>query len=386
MIGTNDRTYHSWGLQGLGRWRHETDRLSSTLQWGFRLHGDQVERLHSEDPYAMVGGFLSPVAEPTQITTENKGSSLAFSAHLHEELGLGPVRLLPGLRLEVIRGRLEDRLTDEDSVATRAVVLPGFGLYVQPTPWLGLLAGIHRGFSPVAPGQPEEVKAEESWNVEAGLRAAHRGGQAEVIGFFNDYRNMTGQCTLSAGCPEDLLDRQHNGGQVHVYGLEAQLSYRAALPKGFSVEPRLSYTWTGSSFQTSFDSPSPHFGSVIVGDRLAYVPEHRGSASVGIEHHLGGVQVSVSAQTAMRDLPGQGELTAGESVPAMVSVDLNAQLRLARHAQIYVTLTNITNEAHMISRRPYGARPVRPFHAMIGVKLALTDQGEGIIDILREKS
>jgi len=385
MVGSNDRKYHSWGLQGLGHWRHDTERISSVLQWGFRLHGDQVERLHREDPYVMFEGALTPGGQEGEVTTENKASSLAFSAHLHEELGLGPVRLLPGVRLEVIRGRLEDRMTVEDSVATRAVLLPGFGFYAQPASWLGLLAGVHRGFSPVAPGQPEEVKPEESWNVEAGIRAAHRGGQVEVVGFFNDYRNMTGQCTLSAGCPQDLLDRQHNAGQVHVYGLEAQLSYRANLPRGFSVEPRLSYTWTGSRFQTSFNSPSPHFGSVSAGDSLAYVPEHRGAASFGLVHALGGVQVSVSAQTAMRDLPGQGELTEQDSVPAMMSVDVNAQLRISRHAQLYVTLTNITNEAHMLSRRPYGARPVRPFHAMAGLKLALGDQGVGLVETIREK-
>ena len=385
IIGTNARTYHSAGVQGLGRWDTKNDKVQSSLQWGFRIHGDQVERLHTEDPFAMTAGHLSPIDEETVTATQNLGSTLAFSAHVHEELGLGPIRLLPGLRLEVIRGTLLDRETEEESTATRAVLLPGFGFYGQATPWLGVLAGVHRGFSPVAPGQPDEVKPEESWNVEAGLRASHRGFSAEAIGFFNDYNNLTGQCTLSSGCPEDLIDRQHNGGAVFVYGVEALVSYRASLPAGLTLEPRFSYTWTGSRFQTSFESQSPHFGSVREGDSLAYVPEHRGAGSLALQHDLGGVELSVSGQSEMRDMPGQGGFVEGDSIPALASLSLNAQLRLTSRLQFYVTLTNLTNEAHILSRRPYGVRPGRPFHAMFGFKLDLRGQGDGVFDLLRAR-
>jgi Fe(3+) dicitrate transport protein len=385
LVGTNAREFHSWGVQSQGQWRLETSKVTSSLQWGVRLHGDQVERLHTEDPFEMVSGAMTAVAEDTAIVTDNKASSIAFSAHVHEELGFGPVRLLPGLRVEVIRGRFEDKLSGVDTALTRAVVLPGLGLYVQPTPWMGVLAGVHRGFSPVSPGQPEEVKPEESWNVEAGLRFDHKGFHGEAIGFFNDYSNLTGQCTLSSGCPSDLLDQQHNGGQVHVYGLEALLGYEALLPEGFILKPSLSYTWTGSRFRTTFNSPSPHFGQVREGDSLGYVPEHRGAVTLGLLHSLGGVELSFSGQTEMRDVPGQGEVARAEGIPAQYSMDLNAQLRITSRAQLYVTLTNITNQAQMVSRRPYGARPGRPFHAMVGLKIDLQPQDDGIVELLRSK-
>ncbi len=46
-----------------------------------------------------------------------------------------------------------------------------------------------------------------------------------MVGFFNDYKDLTGTCTLSGGCDEDNEGQQFNGGAVWVYGLEATASW-----------------------------------------------------------------------------------------------------------------------------------------------------------------
>ena len=93
---------------------------------------------------------------------------------------------------------------DEDPSDLDTVFVPGLGAHAQALPWLGVLAGVHSGFSPVSPGQPEEVEPERSINYEAGVRIDHRTARthtrADAIGFFNDYSNLTSECTISSGC------------------------------------------------------------------------------------------------------------------------------------------------------------------------------------------
>ena len=177
--------------------------------------------------------------------------------------------------MEVISSDFANRLTDTDSSDTDVVLIPGIGVHYQLTPWLGLLGGIHRGFSPVVPGQSDTADPEFSVNYEAGARADWEHTQAELIGYFNNYSNLTAICTLSAGCSDAQLDTQFDGGSVYVYGLEALLAHEHALARGIALFGRASYTLTLSEFQDSFSSNNPQFGDVTKGDELAYVPNHQ---------------------------------------------------------------------------------------------------------------
>ncbi len=384
LIGTNERTFHSYGAQLLGRWRFTGERVRSNLEVGVRVHGDSIRRNHLEQPFAMTSGVLVPGGDE-RATTGNTGRALALSAHVHEDFKIGPVRVVPGVRVEVVRTAFEDTHAGTPERSTvRATPLPGLGIHVQPTPWLAIFGGVHRGFSPVAPGQAAEVKPEASWNIELGGRFDWRDVGVEIVGFFNDYSNLTGTCTFSSGCADGLVDQQHNGGAVHVYGLEAVYDQGIRLPEGMELRPGVSYTWTGSRFRTAFRSASPHFGDVDVGDALPYVPEHQGSARLLFVHPFGDVELSVAAQSAMRDVPGQGEIDEAEKVAAHAVLDLATSLRVTRHASLYLTINNLTDARYMVSRRPLGARPGRPFHLMVGLKLAFSPRGEGIVERLRD--
>ena len=384
LIGTNQRTFHSYGAQLLGHWRVEKEKVGSKLEVGVRVHGDSIHREHTEDGFAMASGVLVSDGGETAATTENRGRALALAAHVQEELRVGPMRVIPGVRLEVVRTSLDDLLAgNETEPITRVTALPGIGLQGRPASWLALFGGVHRGFSPVSPGQDPEVMPESSWNFEFGGRFDWRGIHVEVVGFFNDYSNITGTCTFSSNCGGADVDSQHNGGAVHVYGLEAVYDHAIRLPAQMELRPGLSYTWTGSRFRTSF-SGAGYFGSVKEGDRLPYVPEHQGSARVLWVHPVGDVELSVSAQGPMRDVPGQGEVASLEKIPAHAVVDLAATLRVTRHASVYLKINNLTDARYMVSRRPLGVRPGRPFHLMVGLKLAFAPRGPGVIEKLRD--
>ncbi|MBJ96206.1 MAG: ligand-gated channel protein, partial [Rickettsiales bacterium] len=381
-LGTNDRQYHSYGAVITANWRKEFKKLESNTEFGIRLHGDQIERNHFEEAYAMQQGQLTSADSEPVTTLQNIGKAFAFAGHVHEELNIGPFTAVPGLRLEVIRSSMDNLLADQQSAATRAILLPGLGLHLQARPWLSFLAGVHRGFSPASPGQAAEVKPEESWNIEAGARLGWQGTSAEVVGFFNNYSNLTGTCTLSSGCDQELLDQQFNAGKVFVYGLEAMFEQRFELPAGMQLRAGGSYTWTGSRFRSDFNSASSMFGAVSAGDKLPYVPEHQGAGHLTLVSPISSFELAVTAQSPMRDLPGQGEIAADALIPEHATLELAAHLRLLPHLSIYATVNNLTNASYLTAKRPYGSRGTRPVHAMFGLKVAAAPSRSSLWDIV----
>src|SRR5690606_30179617 len=103
MIGTNDRRFHSFGVQTLARHEAYVGPVESRLELGLRLHGDVVRRLHTEDPYAMRGGRLERADGPRETTLDSLTEAQALAVHAHEDLRYGRFHVLPGFRVEAVR-------------------------------------------------------------------------------------------------------------------------------------------------------------------------------------------------------------------------------------------------------------------------------------------
>jgi Fe(3+) dicitrate transport protein len=191
---------------------------------------------------------------------------------------------------------------------------------------------------------------------------------AEIIGFFNDYTNLTGECSFSGGCYAELLDRQFNAGEVQVYGLETMLSYRLDLGGGLSIPTKLVYTLTQSSFQTDFVSDNPQFGEIEAGDALPYVPVHQASLKLGLSGERFGLNISASFVDEMREVAGQGTPEPGDATDSIFMVDAAFHIDVWG-LRLYTKLDNALNEQSIVARRPYGARPNKPLMIQAGVKL-----------------
>lgn len=371
VMGTNDRRYHAFGLQSLARWDRQGDRVGSTLELGLRLHGDVVDRLHDEAAWQVQDGALvDPGVEPT-VTTDSTETAQALAAHVHEELRLGMLHLLPGARVEVIRGTSTDHLRAEGEPqvdpVTRAVLLPGGAVLLRPLDALDLFAGAHRGFSPVAPGEDAQVQPELAWSYEAGTRVSRPGAHAEVVGFLVDYINLTGDCTLSGGCSNDDLGRSFSGGKVWVWGLEASAAIEAPLPAGLRLPLEASYGLTRSRFRTAFVSDFPEFGDVDVGDSLPYSPTHQAGARAALVHDRFDLGLGAAWRSGMLDEAGTFPVTETD-VPALLLLDAAASVQVHKGWSLYATGTNLAGEQAIVSWRPYGARPTAPLQVMAGVE------------------
>ncbi|MEZ4459496.1 MAG: TonB-dependent receptor [bacterium] len=218
LIGENKRTFVSQGVQSTVVHRAEGDGWAHRAEVGLRVHNDSIDRDHSQAPFAMVNN--RPVRqEAPSPTLDNTGRTTAFAAFFFEQFSWSRLTLAPGVRVEHYRQSLTNDATGSSVENDDTVVVPGVGLNVELIDHLSALAGVHRGFSPTAPGQAG-VESETSINYEAGLRYSDskQDRLLEAVAFLNDYDNLVGDCAFSAGCDESDLDRQFNGGAVNVVG------------------------------------------------------------------------------------------------------------------------------------------------------------------------
>jgi Fe(3+) dicitrate transport protein len=367
-IGTNARRFVSQGVQAQARVLGAIGGLENKLEVGARLHADHIERDHDQRDYDVVGGQLQEAGD-LEVTADNRGEATALALHVVDQLDVWRFTFTPGFRAEIIGTGFEDRLAGTSSQANQVALLPGFGALMELPGGFELVGGVHRGFSPVGPGQPEEVDPEYAINSEFGARYARAASQTQVeaIGFTSAYSNVTGQCAFSSGCAPEDLDRQFNGGEAFIWGVEAVAAHTLEAPGGLSFPLRATYTFTDARFQSAFRSTNPQFGDVEVGDALPYVPTHQASGQFGLRWS-GGVSLNVGATYVdrMREEASQGE--DGTFTDAYTMLDALVGWSPVETVQIYVRGDNLLDAAPIVSRRPYGARSIRPRFGQLGVK------------------
>lgn len=368
ILGGNAREFVSQGIQAIANHRTYGEGWYNQLQLGVRLHNDWIERDHSREEYLMRSMQLERNDTPISTSTHNRGEALALAAHVLDEFFIADLTLTPGLRAELISTEFTDFLADETSDNTQSILIPGLGAHYAITPEFGVLAGVHRGFSPVSPGQPDGVEPETSVNYEAGFRYSKERTRTlvEAIGFFNDYGNLIGECSFSVGCEEELVDRQFNAGDVWIYGAELVAAHSFALGGTWYLPSRAAYTLTETEFQTSFTSGNPQFGDVEEGDELPYVPQHQASVQLGVTNQTFALNTRLTYVGEMREEAGQGD--EGRTTDNYATIDLLTSYEFLDGFAGYGKVSNLLGTQAIASRRPYGARPIAPFMARLGLK------------------
>jgi len=363
----NDRRYYSRGIESKLTWETNIDNAEVIVDTGIRLHQDNVKRLHRATYYDMKSGVMVLNGTPAEIITQNDDTATAIAAFTNVNAVINDVHLTFGLRIEHIEGESIDILNNLKSENTDTVVLPGAGIFYQLTKSQGLLFGVNKGYVPNSPGQEGNVDPEESWNYEFGWRYSSDSLQGEVIGFLNDYSNLKAVCSFSNGCNEEL-DQEFNGGEIDVYGIEASTSTNFNLTKTISIPVKVAYTYSQSEFQNSFDSSFSQWGNVKAGDELPYLPDHQLSVEAGLQGDSWQASLLVKYVSEMPEAAGDNTELAGFMTDELVQIDFSSWLQINEAIKLYAKLDNITDEAVIVSRRPFGARPGKPRQAIVGMK------------------
>jgi Fe(3+) dicitrate transport protein len=353
----NFRKYQSKGIQTRVNKDLQLGSIEHGLELGARYHEDQEFRDQFSDRFDQdAAGNLNATGIRTREAKRTQRAK-AVSYYVTDAIKLGDLTLTPGMRVEDYKiGRRNDDKKDQHDRET----LFGLGaLYKLNQQW-SLLAGVHEGFSPTA---TVGADVEQALNYELGARYNDGRLSAEVVGFYSDYDNLLGTCTASTGASCDPGD-QFNGGEVEVYGIESRFAYDLVRGNGFTIPVALTYTWTDSEFQTSFDNG--FFGTVEKGDALPSLPEHQAVLSVGYRNEQG---FATDLRTSWYDSTcSKASCNAFEKIDSYYTVDLATRYALDKQTEVYLNLLNLTdNSGDIIARQPAGARGQMPRSAIVGV-------------------
>ena len=301
---------------------------------------------------------------PRLPKTLNKATTDAWAAHVTSKLSLGDFALSLGFRHEDIDGEVANYLIDTVKGQKQELNAASISGIWQVTDSTSLFLGAYEGFSPAGPASGADH--EESLNYELGLRFSSGESEASVTGFHSDYDNLIGRCRVSD--PNCVPGSEFNGGQVEITGVEFSALHAMSLPASIELEVALSYTYTESEFGETFFSGFSQWGLVRKGDELPYVPESIGNARVSLYRNDWSIEASVDSQSKMREVPGAGLINEDLHADDFTTVDLTVSYRASEKLTWQVLLLNASDEAAIVSHRPFGARPNRPWSLIGRVK------------------
>lgn len=369
VMGTNDREYYSQGIQIDADYEFSLGGLDHKLAFGVRYHEDEIERKHFSENYQMLAGYAEKTAADKVFTTTNIENTEALSVYIEDTVKLGNLTVSAGVRGEDMDMYYTD-LVDRDDWQRKStqIWLPGVSGFYQVTENAGVLFGVHQGFVPSSPQQASDVKVEKSINYEFGGRFNDGATNIELVSFFNDYSNLKESCSQSSCGTQGDLDREFNGGEVNVYGLEAQLRQSYPISTQFDMPYSFTYTYTKSEFLESFESDFEQWGDISDGDSVQYLPEHQLNFEIGLAANNWETNLIVKYVSEMDEAAGDNVTLSGFKTESSVIVDVSATYDLGQYGRIYGKVDNLTDEAYIISRRPYGARPNKPRQFVIGYK------------------
>jgi Fe(3+) dicitrate transport protein len=363
----NARDYESSGLDlnvDLALGAHQ-------LALGGRWHEDRMDRYQPVDYYDQIDGELLyrstvlPTGGDNRVEDAEALSMWAVDSWRVSEA----FNVTLALRYEDVQSsRLEYADPERAAVAGErgndtSEWLPGASFTYDLGERWQVLAGVHRGFSPLGGGAREWEEPETSVNWEAGLR--YRGDWfVEAIGFYSDFDNKSENCSNANPCSNGATSGSFVTGQAEISGLELQAG--SVLSLG-SVNLPLDLMYTYTRAEISRDNPAEGFSE---GDLLAAVPENTFSLRLGVETGFGWDNYAVAKY--MDEMCVNVGCNDSAS-PLAQTEDLLVLDYISRYAfsddlVVFLKVENLLDEQSIVSREPDGARPNKPRTASVGLQ------------------
>lgn len=385
-IKANNREYYSKGIQLVTNIK--LDFLADhDILMGLRTHEDEMNRFQKVDKYGMNEGKLKMSTSGTWgIGSKNNrlDNARAQSIFIEDQFKIRDFVVTAGVRYEKIALNRNDwkgdisgsnkswndpkrELSPTQKKKNINILIPGLGVNYSINSKIELLAGIHKGFSPPGPGsnESEEIKPEESINLETGISYTNNSDKFKAIYFNSAYSNLLGDDTQFAG---DGTYDQFNAGKVNIYGLELSMSKLLKYNKLF-IPINLSYTYTKSEFLTSFESSFDAWGSVQSGYELPYLPSNLIYGEIGMIGTKASAYFRMKKISKMRTVAGTGAFDIENVTDDLNQFDLLGQYKINSNSNLFISIKNLTNSKSVVSRRPAGLRPTMPRTITLGLRL-----------------
>lgn len=369
------RNYYTWGLDSRLNWDQSLFGTSGSTELGLRWHEEDQIR------YQINGS--TPTARTGTTVENNLRKAKALAIFATTTVDLGNVQLTPSLRHENIRFTRQNRLPGgltgtDDLVATTW----GLGGNWQLSDTLTLYASAHEGFAPprvedliAGNGTSTAVDAEESLNLEVGLRARWQDIDIEATTFRNDFDNQVVVGSIAGGTTPLAQ------GQTRYAGFEfaAGLNRNALQSRAGEFYANLAVTWLPTADQRTVlqrvDNGLAANGSVA-GNRLPYAPTLtttfrtgyvRGAWDGSIEVQQIGRQWADFANTRHPVSNGDGQ-TGQLDGYAVWSITFNWEPDITGWSA-YLSVKNLTDQTHIVDRTR-GILFGTPRQAILGARYA----------------
>ncbi|HEY7775036.1 MAG TPA: TonB-dependent receptor, partial [Kineobactrum sp.] len=347
----NNREYTSQGVElnlDIALGNHQ-------LAIGGRRHQDDMDRYQPSEIYDQINGELVWVGERLPTGGDNRfeqADALTFWAVDSWQVN-DAFNVNLALRYEDVESSRRQYSTVDRNAAAPSIRgndnhewLPGASFTYALTSNWQVLAGVHRGFSPLGGGAAENEDPETSVNWEAGLR--YNGGWfVEAVGFYSEFDNKTENCSNANPCSNGDTSGAFVTGEAVIAGLELQAGTELALGS-FTVPVDLMYTYTDAAI--SKDNQALGFND---GDRLASVPENIFSLRMGLETPMGWDNYAVVKYTdelCMTIGCNNGSELFNRSEDLWV-LDLVSRYAVSDTATAYFKLENALDEQVIVSRQ-----------------------------------
>lgn len=374
IVGTNDRSYYSRGVQSDLTLSHQLFDVEQVLKAGVRFHNDKIDRDHFEQAFVMRSGLMEASGQDAYFTTVDYEKSDTISLYAQDTLVFEQLELSAGVRGEIVDSRYQNRSEGQEqnwlekSSETWLYSVSGFYTLNDTA---GLFFGVHEGYVPTSPKQAPAILPEESVNYELGGRYNDGTSKVEAVLFFNDFSNLKESCSFStsSSCAQDgLIDQEYNGGEVEVVGLEFTLNSRLVLTQSIDLPYSVTYTHTESEFKQALNSTFELWGNIEAGDPLPYLPSDQLTVSLGLDAANWQVNLLVKYIGEMHETAGSDVAFSGQKTDALTVLDLTANYRFNDQHSVYFKADNLLDEVALVSSRPFGARPSKPQQFFAGYK------------------
>ncbi len=372
----NNREYISQGLQ----FNFDIDFGDHQFAIGARAHHDEMDRFQPVDTYNQLAtGELVYVSTSASSATGVEGKNnreehadaltgwFVDSWQVNDELNVNLA-----LRYEDVNSSRKQYGTTARTDAPvktsndTSIWLPGVSFTYDLSDKWQVLAGVHKGFSPIGGGAEDNQDPEESKNWEAGVRYASGPVFLEAIGFYSELTDTTENCSNASPCSDDAESTSGTYvlGDSVIKGIELQASTNFDVGS-FNLPVDAAFTYTKA--ESVKDNPNEDVES---GDRLKAVPARVFSVRAGLEHDSGWNNYIVGKYiTEMCSSAGcNRKVGEYEKTENLFVADFISRIQLEENVEVFFKTENIFDTQHIVSRSPDGARPNKPRTTSVGVK------------------
>lgn len=378
------RDYYSYGVEPRLHVNHKTLGIDNELDMGFRAHFEEQFRTQENN---------QPLTDRSTVAERNERETDAYSGFAQNKFILGDWSLTPGVRIEHVDFRRENKLTNAKGASTLTEILPAFGVAYSPTDKFTTFFGFHGGFAPPRAedaisntGTIVDVGPEKSWNYEVGLRTKpYMGAKLDATLFRADFSQQNAVGSIAGGATPLAA------GQALYEGAElmARQDFGPLVDSDHNVYLQAAYTWVGTAEMTSAfrclatgnDCNNATANALanggFIGNRMPYSPEHNLTATIGYAHASGfdlhmetvyvGEQFSDFANTGLVTPNGNGQTgKIDDYVVLNVATTYHAK---PINTDFFVSLKNLLDETYIVDRTR-GILPGSPRLIQAGFKVS----------------